>query len=126
MRGVCACGSVTWCTLTDCFVCGNRCCTDCGEAYGFNQVVCSTCMSNASEVLERIRPEFYDLLLEMQEHYAGSIPEEPISLELYRLIVNCKSISEVVKLFEQNAVQPGAPDRQQSKRAVIWSQRRAA
>ncbi len=122
MRNICACGSTLWNILTSCFVCGNRCCDQCGEQYGASQCICKTCMSDASEVLEAIRPEFYDVLLEMQDHHAATIPDQPISIELYRLIVNCKSVAEVAKLFEQNAVQPIAP----KTSPVKWAGKKAA
>ncbi len=122
MRNICACGSTLWNILTSCFICGNRACDQCGEQFGAFNVICSACMSDASEVLEAIRPEFYDVLLEMQDDYIGRIPEQPISIELYRLIVNCKSVAEVVKLFEQNAVQPIAP----KSSPVKWVGKKAA
>jgi hypothetical protein len=122
MRNICACGSTLWNILSSCFVCGSRACDQCGEQFGAFNVVCSDCMKDASEVLEAIRPEFYDVLLEMQDSHAASIPNEPISLELYRLIVNCKSVAEVVKLFEQNAVRPIAS----SKAPAKWAGKKAA
>lgn len=126
MRSICACGSITWFTLTSCFVCGDRCCNECGEQYGAFQCVCEKCIANASEVIEVIRPEFYDVLLEMQDHHAATIAEQPVSLELYRLIVNCKSISEVVRLFEKYSVSPSVPVQKHRRITRDWTGKKAA
>jgi hypothetical protein len=56
-------------------------------------------MKSASEVFDKIRPDFFEAVCDLIESRQGSIPEEPISLDVFRLIVDCKTVEQVRQAF---------------------------
>ena len=119
-RILCKCGSSSWNTLTSCYVCGDRCCNECGEAFGESSVACSTCMKDAVGVLESIKPELFSTILDLMT------PDQPLPLELFREIVECASVSEVQAVFKKHAVTPCEPERKPNEPAGNWTEERRA
>jgi hypothetical protein len=94
------CGSAHWSVLGTCECCGRRCCDQCegAETIDGRLLVCAACMRDIAEVFDKIRPQFFDAILDLIEGY--QLPErEPVSIECFRAIVECKSVGEVQETF---------------------------
>lgn len=94
-RSTCsACHASDWNTASSCEVCGNPLCDQCpgAEVVGFNTLVCSGCMVDAIAVFDKIRPQLFDSLLDVLE-------DQPLSLEVFRRVVECDSVSQIKAVF---------------------------
>jgi hypothetical protein len=96
-----ACHSEYWSAISQCECCEQVICDQCegAEYLGIATLVCGPCMSSVSEVFEKIRPDFFEAICELIESRDGSIPDEPISLEVFRSIVDCKTVEQVRDVF---------------------------
>lgn len=107
-----SCDSPNWSTITNCTVCDQRICDQCegAERIGARQIVCGKCMRDASEALDAINPEFYETVCDLIEQRDGSIPDQPVSLELFRAIADCETVDQVREAFRKFS--PGPKDAQ--------------
>jgi hypothetical protein len=97
------CGSASWSVMGTCECCEQRCCDQCegAEIVEGHLLVCGRCMWDITEVFDKIRPQFFDAILDLIEAY--QLPErEPVSIECFRAIVECKSIAEVIAVFQKH------------------------
>lgn len=109
-----ACGSEYWSTITECECCEQVICDQCPstEYLGIRSMVCGQCMRSVSEVFERIRPEHFEAICDLIETRDGSIPDEPISLEVFRSIVGCKTVEQVRSVFLKHLKPASVPSRE--------------
>lgn len=114
MKTLCpSCDSSAWTTIKSCTSCSESCCDQCGEVVAsspYGCLICASCLENP-DTLYLVTPAFEE-----------SLPEDPISPEQYRRVIECKTVAEVRAVFSV----PVRPIAIRKEAARGTGQRRAA
>lgn len=115
MKTLCpSCDSSAWTTIKSCTSCSESCCDQCGEVVAsspYGCLICASCLENPN-TLYLVEPRSFE----------DALPEDPISPEQYRRVIDCKTVAEVRAVFSV----PVRPIRRAERVRGTGQERRAA